>query len=160
MYESVMYHSLIGIKWIDVAQAILNLVHRSGSVQKIQVFLLAFDLLDSLVDDFVLIRPVSRIDERPHIVAVIVATFRVEVERWRQSCAFVAIDAVEGEEPLDLSCKLVDVCIDLLVVHSIEHRNRAETLNFSKLSEHTKLSIGQPHVFLIGLGHLSGSQWA
>lgn len=127
-------------------------------MQEVQVLLLAFDLLHSLVDDLVLVGPISRIDERPHVVSVIIAAFRVEVERWRQDCAFVAIDAVEGEESFDFCCKLVNVCIDLLVVHSIEHGDRPETLYFTELAEHAKLSIGQSHVFLISLGDLSSCQ--
>lgn len=71
----------------------------------------------------------------------------------------MAIDAVEGEESLDFCCKFVDICINLFVVHSVEHRDRAETLNFTKLAEHTKLSICQTHILFISLSYFSSCQW-
>lgn len=82
------------------------------------------------------------------------------MEGRRQDGAFVAIDAVEGKESLDFRRKLVDICIDLLVEHSVEHRNRSQTLYLPKLAEHAELSICQSHVLFISLGHFSSCQWS
>lgn len=94
-------------------------------------FLLAEYLLDTFVDDFELVGPVSGIEIGTHIIAIIVTTLGIKVEgRW-QDGAFVSVSTVEGKESLYLHGKFFHILIGFLIIHSVEHRNRTQPLNLS-----------------------------
>lgn len=63
----------------------------------------------------------------------------------------MTIISVVGEEALYLYTKLFNVLIGLLVCHSVKHRHWSQPFDFSQVTEHTQLSIGQAHVVLVSL---------
>lgn len=73
-------------------------------MKDVYTFLFAEDFFDSFVNDFELVGPVSGVNEWTHVVAIVVAAFRVKVEGRRQDGAFMSVAAVKTEESLYFHC--------------------------------------------------------
>lgn len=84
-----------------------------------------FVLFDSLVNNFILVRPVSSIHERSHVVSIVVTTFRIIVESRRQGASFMTIFRIIGEKSLNFCCQLFNIFISILVDHSVKHWDRS-----------------------------------
>ncbi len=70
------------------------------------------DLLNSFVDYFELVGPVSGIGVRAHVVAVVIAALGVEVEGRGEGGGLVAIEPIVGKEPLYLGRQLLHVLVN------------------------------------------------
>lgn len=135
---------------------------RFSAVLKTNFFVLFIhqDLFDPIIDDLELIAPVSGIEPRSHVVAVIVATFRiVEKARWK-SGHFMPIVSIVSEKPLYFDWELFDILVGLLIDHPIEHRHWPKPLNFSQFSKNAQFSVCESHILLISLSYLSFLQGA
>ena len=114
-----------------------------------------FKISDSLINDLKLIRPISSIEPRPHIVSVVVTTLGIIMERWWQYGGFMAVICVICKEFLYFIRKNLHIFINFFVIHPIKHRYRSQSLDFTEFTKCTELGICKSHILFIILCDLT-----
>lgn len=115
----------------------------------------SFKISHSLVNNLKLVRPISSIEPRSHIVSVVVTTLGIIVERWWQNSGFMAIICVICKEFLYFIRKNFNIFVNFFVIHPIKHRYRSQPLDFTEFTKCTELGISKSHILFISLCNLS-----